>query len=114
MTQHLTKSLIDLRGFGFASQGDSKLRFDHVKRGLDHRPLVIALHEPFGETVEMKHLPPECRWEGVIAETEREMQRVKERLAGHRAALRVFREWQKSGDPWPGTFRSKIEDLGQQ
>jgi hypothetical protein len=60
VTQNLTKSLIDLSGFGLASQGNSKLRLDHVKRSFDVRPLVVALHKPLRvETVKMKHLPPD-------------------------------------------------------
>ena len=56
---HLTKSLIDLGGFGLASQGNSKLRRDHVERGFDVRPLVIALHEPLGVVViQMVHAFP--------------------------------------------------------
>ncbi len=45
VTQHFTKSLIDLRWFGLASQGDSKPRLDHVERGFDVRAFVVALHE---------------------------------------------------------------------
>jgi hypothetical protein len=62
VTENLTKSLIDLRGFGLASQGDFKLRLDHVKRGFDVRPLVIALHESFGvEVKQVIHLLPNRR-----------------------------------------------------
>lgn len=62
MTQYLTQSLIDLRGFGLAPQGNSKLRFDHVECRFDVRPLVIALHEAFGiEVIKVIHLLPDRR-----------------------------------------------------
>ena len=51
MTKHLTKSLINLRGFGFASLGNSKPRFDHMKRGFDVGSHVIALPKTFGVVV---------------------------------------------------------------
>lgn len=35
MTENLAQGFVDLGGFGFAPQGDSKLAFDHVKRGFD-------------------------------------------------------------------------------
>lgn len=65
MTKHLTKSLIDLRGFGLASQSDSKLCLDHVERGFDIGSLVIALHKAFGVVViEMVHRLPNRRLSG--------------------------------------------------
>src|ERR1700674_874609 len=59
MAENLTKRLVDLSGFGFASQGNAELCFDHVERGFDVRAFVIALHKPLRvETVKMKHLFP--------------------------------------------------------
>jgi hypothetical protein len=45
VTQHLTKSLVDLSGFGLASQGDSKFRFEHMERRFHVAALVVTLHE---------------------------------------------------------------------
>jgi hypothetical protein len=57
VTQHLTKSLIDLSGLGLASQRDSELRLDQVKRGFNVRSFVIALHESLRiEVIQVKHL----------------------------------------------------------
>lgn len=62
MTEHLTKSLIDLRGFGLTSQRVTKLRLDHMKGRFDVAALVIALHEPFRVVVEeVVHLFPNSR-----------------------------------------------------
>ncbi|MGI8918163.1 MAG: hypothetical protein ACR2H6_06130 [Pyrinomonadaceae bacterium] len=54
---HLTKSLIDLRGFGLAAQRVAKLCLDHAERRFDVASLVVALHEPFRVVSEqVKHL----------------------------------------------------------
>ena len=45
VTENLTKSLIDLRGFGLAPQRVAKLRLDHAERRFDVAALVIAFHE---------------------------------------------------------------------
>ena len=45
VTQNLTESLIDLCGFGLASQVIPELRFNHAERGFNIRTLVIVLHE---------------------------------------------------------------------
>jgi hypothetical protein len=41
-------------------------------------------------------------WESAILEAEREILKAKERLAGLRSALRVFKESRDSGEPFPG------------
>jgi hypothetical protein len=62
VTQHLTKSLIDLRFFRLAAQGNAELCFDHVECGFDVRAFVMALHESLGVVaVEVKHLFPDDR-----------------------------------------------------
>jgi hypothetical protein len=47
MTEHLAKRFIDLRGQGLAAKSLTILRFDHVKRGFDIRPLVVVSQEFF-------------------------------------------------------------------
>ena len=59
MTEYLAERLVDLRGFRFASQAVSKLRFDHAERGFNVAPLVVLLEEPLlVEFVIVIHLPP--------------------------------------------------------
>ena len=56
VTKNLTKSLIDLRGFGLAAQVIPELRLNHAERGFDVRTLVIVLHKLLCVVaVEMKH-----------------------------------------------------------
>jgi hypothetical protein len=42
-------------------------------------------------------------WDMAILDTEQEILKAKERLAGLRSALRVFKDCKQRGDPWPGT-----------
>lgn len=60
MTQHLTKSLINLRGLSFTSQGITKLALNHGERSLNVAALVIPLQKPFMvEAVIMIHASPQ-------------------------------------------------------
>lgn len=60
MTQHFTKRLVNLSGFGLAPQGNSELCLDHVERRLYVAALVVALHEFLGVVaIQVKHLFPE-------------------------------------------------------
>ena len=62
MTQNLTESLIDLRGFGFAPQGNSKLCLDLMERRFNIRALVVMRHELLGVVaVQVVHLLPKSR-----------------------------------------------------
>jgi len=45
VTQNLTESFIDLRGFGLTSQVIPELCFNHAERGFDVRAFMIVLHE---------------------------------------------------------------------
>lgn len=59
MTQNLTKSLIDLRRFGFASQAIAKLCLDHAERRFNVGSLVVLLQEPcLIEVVIVEKSPP--------------------------------------------------------
>jgi hypothetical protein len=62
VTKNLTKSLIDLRGFGLASKAIAELGFDHAEGSFDVAALVILLHKPsLVEFVVVVHLTPEGR-----------------------------------------------------
>jgi hypothetical protein len=45
MAQNLSKKLVDLRGRRPGAKAGSKLGLDHVKRGLDVRPLMVVREE---------------------------------------------------------------------
>jgi len=51
------------------------------------------------------------KWDAVIRETEVEILKSKERLAGLRSALRVFKERKESGEPFPGEEAKQEKDL---
>ena len=54
----------------------------------------------------------EGNWEGAIRATEQEILKIKARHAGLRSALRVFRDRQAKGDPFPSEkLRKRL--LGQ-
>ena len=45
MTENLTKRLVSHRNIGLAAQAVAKLALNHAERGLDIRPLVVALQK---------------------------------------------------------------------
>jgi hypothetical protein len=45
MAENLTKSLVDLSGFGLAPEGNSELGFDRVESDFDVRAFGIGRHE---------------------------------------------------------------------
>lgn len=59
VTQHLTKSLIDLRGLGLTSKAVTELCLDHRKGSFDVTAFVILVHKPaLIQLVVAVHLPP--------------------------------------------------------
>jgi hypothetical protein len=57
MAKDFTKRFVSLSGKGFTPQAPAKLRLDHVKCGLDVRPLVVVLIEiPTVQAVPVEHL----------------------------------------------------------
>jgi hypothetical protein len=59
MTENLTKSFIDHRNVGLASQSVAELAFHHRERGFDVRPFVVMRHEFVAPKLEvMEHFRP--------------------------------------------------------
>jgi hypothetical protein len=59
-----------------------------------------------------KTRPDESTWDAAILEAEREIIKTKNRLAGLRSAIRVFKDCKARGEAWPGTSGSAKEGFG--